>query len=230
VTAAPKGILGWPAAERPRERLFARGPHALSDAELLALLLRTGRPGASAVDLARELLREAGGLRRLADRLPAELRRLGLGAAKAAAVVAGFELGRRMLAEPDRPRPRFTCSADVWRHFGPRRAGRRREVFEIALLDSAHRLIASRTITVGTLNLALVHPRDVFREAIAESAAGLVLIHNHPSGDPAPSEEDVKLTRQLVRAGEAVGIPVLDHIILGAGRWFSFADSRRLSA
>ena len=224
------GIPGWPAAERPRERLLARGPQALTDAELLAILLRTGVPGRTAVDVAREALKEAGTLKRLAERLPRELaRRKGIGAAKAAAIAAAFELGRRMLAEPEGDRPRFVASADVARHFAPGRAGRRREVFEIALLDTAHRLIRAKVVTVGTLNLALVHPRDVFREAIAESAAGIVLLHNHPGGDPTPSAEDVKLTRQLVRAGEAVGIPVLDHIILGAGRYFSFADSRTLA-
>ena len=225
------GLPGWPAAERPRERLLARGAHALSDAELLAILLRTGTRGLTAVDVARATLNDAGTLKRLADRLPGELAaRKGIGPAKAATITAAFELGRRMVGEPDRDRPRFSSSADVARHFAPRRSGRRREVFEIALLDTGHRLIRAKVVTVGTLNLALVHPRDVFREAVAESAAGVVLLHNHPGGDPAPSDEDVALTRQLVRAGEAVGIPVLDHIILGADRYFSFADSRRLHA
>jgi len=225
----PTGIRGWPEAERPRERLIERGAHNLSDAELIAILLRVGRKGRSAVDVARDLIRDAGSLKALAEKLPAELeKQSGVKAAKAATLLAAFELGRRMLAEPDRPHPQFRSSADVWHWFSPRRAGRRREIFEIALLNSTHRMIGRKVITVGTLNLALVHPRDVFREAIAEDAAGVVLIHNHPGGDPDPSDEDVALTRQLVRAGEAVGIPVLDHVILGAGRWFSFADSHRM--
>lgn len=222
------GIAGWPEAERPRERMFEKGASALSDAELLALLIRTGNAGRSAVELARQLLGSSGQLRALADRPPAELRRKGLGPAKAAAIAAAFELGRRAASQPEKDRPAFTSSADVYRHFAPSRTGRTREIFEIAILDIKHRLVRRKIITVGTLNLALVHPRDVFRPALAENAAGIVLVHNHPSGDPTPSEEDVKLTRQLGQAGDAVGIRVLDHVILGKDRWFSFADTKRL--
>jgi len=226
---AVAGIRGWPEAERPRERLIERGAHSLTDAELLAILLRVGTRGRTAVDVARDLLREAGSLKALAEMLPAELeKRSGIKTAKAAALLAAFELGRRLLSEPDRPRPVFRSSADVWHWFAAKRTGRRREIFEIVLLSTSHRLLKTKVVTVGTLNLALVHPRDVFREAIVMDAAGVVVLHNHPGGDPAPSEEDVALTRQLVRAGEAVGIPVLDHIILGADRYFSFADSRRM--
>ena len=231
MTSPRRGIRGWPEAERPRERLLEHGAHGLTDAELLAILLRVGVRGRTAVDVARDLLRDAGSLKALAEALPAELeRKAGIKAAKAATLLAAFERGRRLLSEPDRPRPVFRSSADVWHWFSPLRAGRRREIFEIALLNTAHRLVGTKVVTVGTLNLALVHPRDVFREAIAMDAAGVVVVHNHPGGDPAPSEEDVALTRQLVRAGEAVGIPVLDHIILGARTYFSFADSRRMAA
>lgn len=226
---SPKtGIAGWPEAERPRERMFEKGPAALSDAELLALLVRTGDRGRSAVELSRQLLGDGGTLKTLADRQPAELKRKGLGAAKAAAIAAAFELGRRAASQPEKAQPSFTSSADVFRHFAPSRTGRTREIFEIAILDVKHRLIRRKIITVGTLNLALVHPRDVFRPALAENAAGIVLVHNHPSGDPAPSEEDIRLTRQLGSAGDAVGIRVLDHVILGKDRWFSFADTKRL--
>ncbi len=224
-----RGIAGWPAPERPRERLFDRGAAALSDAELLALLVRTGGRGTSAVELGRRLLKDAGSLAALADKSPAELRRTFLGPSKAAAIAAAFELGRRTASQPDRAQPIITSSADVFRYFAPGRTGRTREIFEIAILDVKHRLIRRKVITVGTLNLALVHPRDVFRPALAEGAAGIVLIHNHPSGDPTPSEEDIRLTRQLGTAGEAIGIRVLDHVILGKGRWFSFADSKRLA-
>lgn len=227
--SGPKsGIAGWPEHDRPRERMFDKGPAALSDAELVALLVRTGALGRSAVDVSRQLLRDAGTLKALADRPPAELRRKGLGPAKAAAIAAAFELGRRAASQPDTVRPTFTSSADIFRFFAPSRTGRSREVFEIAILDTKHRLIRRKIITVGTLNLALVHPRDVFRPALAEGAAGIVLVHNHPSGDPTPSEEDIRLTRQLGQAGDAVGIRVLDHVILGKDRWFSFADTKRL--
>jgi len=223
------GIAGWPESERPRERLFTRGAHALTDAELVALLLRTGARGQDAVALGRGLLKDYGSLRNLSQRLPRELaNRAGLGPAKAASLLAALELGRRAGSERDRPRAAFRSSADVAAHFLPKCRGLKREVFRIAILDTAHHLIKEQTVTVGTLNLALVHPRDVFKVAIVEDAAGIVLLHNHPSGDPAPSEDDVKLTRQMVRAGEAVGIPVLDHLVLGTDRYFSFADSRKM--
>ena len=225
----PAGIRGWPAAERPREKLAARGAHSLGDADLLAILLRTGTKGKSAVELAMGLLKRFGTLKNLAARLPRELReQAGLGEAKAATVVAALELGRRLASERDRPRAQFKASADVAAHFSPLMRHLKREVFKIALLDSAHRLIRTKSVTGGTLNLALVHPREVFREAVVESAAGLVLVHNHPSGDPVPSDEDVRLTRQLVGAGETLGIQVLDHVIIGTERHYSFADSRRL--
>ena len=225
------GICGWPLRERPRERLFARGAHALTDAELLAILLRIGVKGTNAVDLGRQLLGHFGSLRGLARRHPKEYSRLaGLGSAKAASLAAAFELGRRVSSERENPKASFHSSHDVAGHFLPLCRNLKREVFRIAILDSAHRIIRTKTITVGTLNLALVHPRDVFREAVVESAAGIVLVHNHPSGDPAPSEEDVRLTRQLVGAGDAVAIPVLDHVILGEDAYFSFADSRRLKS
>lgn len=225
------GIAGWPETERPRERLFNRGAHALTDAELIALLVRTGARGQDAVALARGILTAYGSLRNLAQRLPRELaKRTGIGPAKAASILAALELGRRSAAEREAPKAAFRSSADVAAHFLPKCRGLKREVFRIAILDTAHHLMKEQTVTVGTLNLALVHPRDVFKVAIVEDAAGIVLLHNHPSGDPAPSEEDVKLTRQMVRAGEAVGIPVLDHLVLGADRYFSFADSRKLDA
>ncbi len=225
------GIPGWPPAERPREKLLARGAHALSDAELLAILLRTGTRGKTAVQLGIELLSEYRTLKNLSSRLPQEFSRLrGLGQAKATAVAAALELGRRLASERDQPRAQFRASADVAAHFTPLMRDLKREVFKIAMLDSAHRLIRAGSVTGGTLNLALVHPREVFREAVVECAAALVLVHNHPSGDPAPSEEDIKLTHQLVSAGEALGVSVLDHIIIGTGRYFSFADTRKLKS
>jgi len=226
----PGGIAGWPPGERPRERLLENGPHSLTDAELLAVILRTGRAGKSAVDLGRETIRKHGSLRSLSRRDAGELSRdSGFGPAKAAAIVAAFELGRRAAAESEKPRARFRSSADVAAHFLPLTRGLKREVFRVLMLDSAHRIMGTRTITVGTLNLAVVHPREAFRAAVVESAAALVLMHNHPSGDPSPSEEDIRLTRQFVRAGEDLGIPVLDHVILGEGRHYSFADSKQMA-
>ena len=221
-------IARWPICDRPREKLLEKGPQALGNSELLAVLLRTGTRGASALALAMDLLGQYRTLRGLSSRLPREFTRRGLGPAKAATLAAAFELGRRVMTEVAGPRPRFRSSADVAAHFMPRLRDARREVFKIALLDSGRRLIREKTVTVGTLNLALVHPREVFREAIVENAAGIVLLHNHPGGDPSPSEEDAKLTQALARAGEATGIPVLDHIVIGDNRYYSFADSHRL--
>jgi DNA repair protein RadC len=226
-----KGIRGWPAAERPRERLLAKGPLALSDAELLAILLRTGPRRQNAVELARAMLKRFDGLPDLGRRLPKEFMQIpGIGSAKAASLAAAFELGRRFLSERNAPRTAFRSSRDVAAYFSPLLSGLKREVFRIAILDSRHRLIKAKTVTVGTLNLALVHPREVFREAIVEDAGGIVLVHNHPGGDPSPSEEDIRLTRQLSSAGEALGIPVLDHLVIAAAGFYSFADSRRLKS
>ena len=225
----PKGIRGWPANERPRERLMAHGPHSLTDSELLGVILRTGARGKSAVDLGRDTLKKFGSLRSLSRRDAGELAAgAGFGPAKAAAVASAFELGRRAASENEKPRPRFRSSADVASHYLPLTRGLKREVFRVIMLDSAHRIMGAKTITVGTLNLAVVHPREAFREAVIQSAAALVLLHNHPSGDPTPSDEDIRLTRQFVRAGEDLGIPVLDHVVLGDGRHYSFADSKRM--
>ena len=225
----PGGISGWPRDERPREKLLDRGPHSLSSAELLAIILRSGSSGKSAVDLGRELISEYGTLRNLARRLPKEYSsRRGMGKAKAAQLAAAFELGRRLMGEPREKRARLGSSAEVVEQLMPGYRDLNRELFTIALLDSAHRVIKTKLLTAGTLNAALVHPREVFREAVVEAAAGLILVHNHPSGDPAPSEEDVKLTRQMIRAGSALGIPVVDHVIIGDGRHFSFADAGRM--
>lgn len=223
------GISGWPRDERPREKLLDRGAHALSSAELLAIILRSGSSGKSAVDLGRELISEYGSLRSLARRLPKEhCSRRGMGKAKSAQMAAAFELGRRLMGEPSGAKKRLGSSAEVVEQLMPGYRDLNRELFTVALLDSAHRIIRTKLLTAGTLNAALVHPREVFREAVVEAAAGVILVHNHPSGDPAPSEEDSKLTRQMVRAGEALGIPVVDHVIIGDGRHFSFADAGRL--
>jgi len=179
-----KGIRGWPEGERPRERLFKNGPHSLTDAELLAVILRTGVRGKSAVDLGRDTIKKYASLRALSRRDAGELNKdAGFGPAKAAAIVSAFELGRRAASENEVPHPRFRSSADVASHFLPLTRGLKREVFRVVMLDSAHRIMANKIITVGTLNLAVVHPREAFREAIIQSAAALVLMHNHPSGD-----------------------------------------------
>jgi DNA repair protein RadC len=210
-------------AERPRERLARHGAPALSNRELIALLLGTGSSGVSALDLADGLL--AQGLRELASRSLADLeRRPGLGRAKATRVLAGLEIGARLASEAGGARPFLGSSAEVARHLLPRYGARPVETFGLLALDVRRRLRHEAVISVGCLTASLVHPREVFQEAIAGRAAAILVFHNHPSGDPEPSAEDLALTRRLASAGALLGIELLDHVILGAGRYVSLRD------
>jgi DNA repair protein RadC len=201
------------APERPRERLLAHGAAALTNADLLALLLRTGARGRGSAQLARQLA--ANGLEALAQCAPGELAAIaGIGPAKAASVLAALELGRRLAAKPLQRGDRIGSPEDVHRHFHARLRDAKAEEFHIVLLDARHRVLRSVLTSQGTLTASLVHPREVFRPALREAAAALVLVHNHPSGDPTPSREDRELTRRLARAGALLGIPVLDHVIV----------------
>jgi len=223
--ARASGINRWPESERPRERLFREGPEALSDAQLLAILLRVGRQDASALQVAIELLRRLDGLQGLSNRGLDELCQVpGIGLAKAAQLKAALELGKRALATPLSTTRRIGSSNDLFQHYYPRLRGLRHEVFKIVLLDAKHAIIRDATVSEGSLTLSIVHPREVFNLAVRESAAAVVLLHNHPSGDPQPSAEDRALTARLVRAGEVLGISVLDHLIIGDKRYISFAD------
>lgn len=216
--------------DRPRERLARLGVRALSDREVLALVLRTGARGADAAALAERLLARGGGLERVAGASLGELSRMrGLGPAKAAALVASFDLGRRLAERPLRFGARIGGPGDVERHFLPRLGGRDRESFHTLLLDGRHRLIAEEEVSVGTLTASLVHPREVFRAAIGARAAALVLVHNHPSGDPAPSAEDHAVTGRLADAGRLLGITVVDHVIVARGGHYSFREAGKLT-
>ena len=220
-----KGITYWPETERPRERLLAKGPDALSDAQLLAILLRTGRRDSSAVQVAIELLSRVGGIGGLAMCGVEELCAIqGIGPAKAAQLKAAVELGRRSLAAPLSTGTRISSSADLFKHFHPILRDRKQELFKVVLLDAKNTVIKETTVSEGTLTLSLVHPREVFGSAVRESAAAVIFLHNHPSGDPSPSPEDRHLTDRLAEAGRLLGIPVLDHVIIGDGRYVSFAD------
>ncbi len=202
-------------SDRPRERLWELGPEALSDAELLALVLRTGGPGGDALDLARRLLEAHGDPRGLATVTSPELvATRGMGRAKAASVVGALELGRRLVGRTLEPGSPLRSPADVHRHFHPLLRDARTERFLVVLLDGRHRVLRAATISEGTLTASLVHPREVFRPALREAAAAVVLVHNHPSGDPTPSAEDREITERLGRAGEILGIRVLDHVVV----------------
>jgi len=220
-----KGIHQWPASERPRECLLKDGAESLSDAQLMAILLRVGRPDFSAIHVAMELLQQSGGLQGLANRGIDELCRVpGVGPAKAAQLKAALELGKRALSTPLSTGRRIGSSADLFQHYYPLLRDVRRELFKIILLDAKHAVIRDDTVSEGSLTLSIVHPREVFSLAIREAAAAVIFLHNHPSGDPQPSHEDRELTERLVAAGELLGIQVLDHLIIGDGRYVSFAD------
>ena len=201
--------------DRPRERLFQLGPEALTDAELLALLLRTGARGASVLETAARLLEDHAGLAGLSRSSALELvGGLGIGPAKAASVFASLEIGRRVAGRRLREGAPIRDPADVFRHFHPKLRAARQECFVVLLLDGRHRLIREELVSRGTLTASLVHPREVFRPALAACAAALILVHNHPSGDPTPSPEDREVTRRLARAGEILGVAVVDHVVV----------------
>ena len=218
-------ISGWPKKERPREKLLQHGPEPLSESELLGILLGKGTRKKTAIDLARELLEQYGSLQKLFSRSPSELMKVkGIGSAKAAILSAAFELVRRTQSQGETPQISFKRSLDVANHYLPLMRDLRKEVFRVLLLNRANRLIREVTVSEGTLEASIVHPRDVFREALLEPASGIILIHNHPSGNPAPSEEDLRITKQLVDAGRMLGIKVYDHLILAGETYRSLAD------
>ena len=210
----------------PRERLAEGGIGGLSDAELLGLILRTGPAREGAVELGRRCLEGLGGLSGLAAApLPSIQRVRGLGPAKAASLQAAFELGRRAASRPLRRGDRMGGPGDIHRAFMPGLRLERRESFFAILLDARHRVLGRRPVSLGTLTASLVHPREVFREVIREAAAALVVVHNHPSGDPAPSAEDHEVTERLRKAGELLGIPLVDHVIVADSGFFSFRET-----
>ena len=220
-------IKAWPVSDRPREKLDQRGVEFLSDAELLAVLMPTRARGArgSAVDHGRMLLARFGSIRGLVDAPPRRLTAtFGIGPARAAMLTSLGELARRYGAERlERGRPLRT-SAEVFRHCGMRLGALRKEEFHIILLDGKNRPMREVRVSEGSLTASLVHPREVFLPAIEDAAAAIILVHNHPSGDPTPSPEDRAITKRLREAGELLGIHVLDHVVIGRHAYVSFAD------
>ena len=218
-------IRDWPAAERPREKLLARGPAALSDAELLAIFLRTGVSGKTAVDLARELLQSFGGLRRL---LEADRQQFcahhGLGAAKFAQLQAALEMTRRHLQEQLQREDSLENPETTRQFLASRLRHLPHEVFACLFLDNRHRVIVFEELFRGTIDGASVHPREVVRRALQHNAAAVILSHNHPSGVAEPSRADIQLTRRLMEALALIDVRVLDHIVVGDGNGVSFAE------
>ncbi len=221
--SASRRVLDLPPEERPRERLARHGASALSSRELLALLVGTGSRRASALDVADGLL--AGGLRGLAARSLGELEGThGLGRAKATRVLAALELSARLASEGRISAPFFRTPAESAAYLLPRYGARPVETFGLLALDVRRRLRHEAVVSVGCLTASLVHPREVFQQAVVARAAAILIFHNHPSGDPEPSAEDVALTRRLGQAGALMGIEVLDHLVLGAGRFVSLKE------
>jgi DNA repair protein RadC len=218
-------LKNWPEEERPRERLLKQGADKLSDAQLLGIILRTGTGGKTAVDVGRDVLERFGGLSGLAQAGTNELTDVpGIGEAKAAEIKAAMELGRRH-QRPTLAGVPLCASQDVAEYFQPRLRDSKKEEFRCVLLDTKNRVIKEETVSTGSLTASLVHPRETFKTAVRESAAAVIFIHNHPSGDIKPSQEDILLTRRLIQAGDLLGIKVLDHVIVGDGGHFSFRDS-----
>ncbi|MEW8978457.1 MAG: DNA repair protein RadC [Symbiobacterium sp.] len=220
-----------PEADRPRERLLRLGPEQLSDVELLAILLGTGSRGQSVIEVARDLLHHCeakdpgGGLRALLHLRDVDKKELvkGLGPAKVCTILAGLHLGLRAAAAPIR-QVELSNPRAVYEYLAPRLAHLTREEFHVILLTAKNHVIAVECVSEGTLTASLVHPREVFKAAIRRSAHAVILAHNHPSGDPTPSREDREITRRLVQAGRVIGIEVLDHVVVGKGRYISFRE------
>ncbi len=205
------------------------GPSGLGDNELLAVVLGGGAPGTGALGLSNSVLEAAGGLHGLLRMTPDDLRGVaGVGTARAAQVLAALELGRRSLVRRPPARTQFASPRDVAAFLLPEYGARPVEQFGVVLLDTKHRVLRTIVLSVGGMDSTPVQVRDVFRHAAAAGAAAVVVFHNHPSGDPQPSEDDVRLTRRLVAAGELMGIPVLDHVVLGDGRYWSCKEANAL--
>ncbi len=217
--------------EGPRERLRRCGAEALNAAELVALLLRTGARGSDAVDVARTLLARVGGLDRLECAPLNELATVaGVGRAKAASLAAAFELGRRCAASRLPEGAALRSPEEVFHRFALRLRRLRQERFVVVMLDGRHRVIGEEVVSQGTLTASLVHPREVFRPALRASAAALILVHNHPSGDPTPSAEDRAVTARLARAGEILGVRVLDHVVVAERGFVSLREEGAMDA
>lgn len=217
-------ISDWPAAERPREKLLARGPGALSDAELVAILLRTGSPGRTAVDVARDLITAYGGLRPLLEAGAEDFGRRAGGTARYAQLQAGLELARRYLEATLRRGDVIASPADTRRYLSARLRGHQREVFGCLFLDNRHRVLGFEELFYGTIDSAAVHPREIVKRALACNAAALILAHNHPSGVAEPSRADAALTGRVRDALALVDVRVLDHFVVGDGEVVSLAE------
>ena len=222
-----KTIKEIPLNDRPREKMAANGAAVLTDAELIAILLRTGTAEKSAIDIASEMTADGGLYKRLAGitRLNELTNIKGLGQAKAATVLAALEIGRRIASAKPLEKIHFSCPQDVADFLMPRLRYAAKEQFVVILLNNKNKVIGTEVVSEGSLSSSIVHPREVFAPAILHHAAAIMVAHNHPSGDPKPSIEDEEVTRQLLRSGKVLGIPMIDHVIIGDGNYYSFLEN-----
>ena len=222
-----KTIKEIPFNDRPREKMAANGAAVLTDAELIAILLRTGTAEKSAIDIASEMTADGGLYKRLAGitRLSELTNIKGLGQAKAATVLAALEIGRRIASAKPIEKIHFSCPQDVADFLMPRLRYAAKEQFVVILLNNKNKVIGTEVVSEGSLSSSIVHPREVFAPAILHHAAAIMVAHNHPSGDPKPSIEDEEVTRQLLRSGKVLGIPMIDHVIIGDGNYYSFLEN-----
>ncbi|EGO64412.1 RadC family protein [Acetonema longum] len=221
----PLTIKELPEEARPRERLLSFGPQSLSSAELLAILIRTGTPQESALRIAEKMLKQYDGVSGLSGVTPQELSRMkGVGAAKAVSIIAALEIGKRLSTATPHDRPVIRHPGDAADLLMPRLRYETKEHFIAILLSTKNHVLATPTVSIGSLNASVAHPRELFREVINYAAAAVIVAHNHPSGDPSPSKEDIALTRKLVEIGQLIEIPVLDHVIIGDGKYVSMKE------
>lgn len=221
-------VKDLPLDDRPREKLLLRGSQSLSDAELIAILLRTGKKGKSVLEIGREIIKSEGNLAMLATRTVDSLQKVdGIGKDKAATLAAAFELSRRILSQSKWfSNRKISSPQDIAQIFIPILRDEIKEKFIVVCLNSANRVIKYETISVGNLNSSVVHPREIFKVAIDNSSASIILIHNHPSGNPEPSNEDIRLTKKIVESGKILDIPVFDHLIIAGETYTSFVEKR----
>lgn len=223
-------IKDWPEYERPRERLLHHGLSNLTDAELLAIILVNGYAGKTSVELARGLLARYGSLRRLMNISYTEAAQIeGIGPAKYAQMKAAFEMGIRLSREKLLPGKKIHKAQDVVDYYYAEMRDKKKELFHIVLLDIRYQIIRDILISMGSLTETTVHPREVLKEVVKESAAAVIFLHNHPSGDPQPSQQDIELTNRLCQSCQMMGVKVLDHIIIGEERFYSFAQMGQIN-
>ena len=220
-------IKDLPDSSKPRERFLKFGKEALSDAELFAIILRTGTINENVVDMSNRLIKEYS-LEKLFDCSLKELQSIkGIGPSKAMQILAMSELGKRY-SQSKNPIKKISCAEDVYNHFKEKLKDEKQENFYVLILNNANNIIKEEFISKGVLDSAILHPREVFKPAIKNSASKLILVHNHPSGNPEPSEEDIEITRRLIEAGKLIDIKVLDHVIIGDGKWWSWIEDERI--